>query len=148
MNILKTFKNIKSKQRFHKVAIFIPVFICACGIYKPLARGNSESYPHSTTQPDNSGRNIRDANGSTLTPEDQTNKQSDVNMTQNIRKAIVSDGSLSTNAKNIKIVTVNQIVTLRGPVDSEQEKNIIDSKARQIAGTSNVQNQLEVIKKH
>ena len=59
-------------------------------------------------------------------------------------KAITSDDSVSTNGKNVKIITVDGVVTLRGPVKSEAEKTNIAAKAQQIAGVKNVENQLEI----
>jgi osmotically-inducible protein OsmY len=96
------------------------------------------------TAPDNTGRNVRDSGGGTLTPMDQSEKEADVTLTQQIRKAVVDDDTLSTTAKNIKIVTVDGVVTLRGPVDNEQERTRIVAKAEQLAGAKNVKNQLEV----
>jgi len=56
----------------------------------------------------------------------------------------VADKSLSTTAKNVKIITVNGVVTLRGPVNSPQEKETIEATAQHIAGTNTVDNQLEI----
>jgi osmotically-inducible protein OsmY len=56
----------------------------------------------------------------------------------------MEDESVSTNGKNVKIITVDGVVTLRGPVKSETEKKNIGAKAQQIAGVKNVENQLEV----
>jgi hyperosmotically inducible protein len=96
--------------------------------------------------PDNTGRNVRDSGDDTLTPMDQSENEADVTLTQKIRQAVTDDDTLSMNAKNIKIITVDGIVTLRGPVDNQQERNRIVAKAEQLAGTKNVNNQLEVKK--
>jgi osmotically-inducible protein OsmY len=96
--------------------------------------------------PDNTGRNERDSGGGTLTPMDQSENEADVTLTQQIRQAVVDDDALSTTAKNIKIITVDGVVTLRGPVDSEQERTRIVAKAEQLAGAKKVNNQLEVKK--
>jgi hyperosmotically inducible protein len=96
--------------------------------------------------PDNTGRNVRDSGGSTLTPMDQSENEADVTLTQRIRQAVMDDDTLSMTAKNIKIITVNGVVTLRGPVDSEQERNRIVAKAEQLAGAKKVDSQLEVKK--
>ena len=101
----------------------------------------------SQTAPDNTGRNVRDRGGDTVTPGDQANNKADLNLTQQIRKAIMADKSLSTNAKNVKIITANGIVTLRGPVNTPQEKATIEAKAQNIAGANNVDSQLEVIRR-
>jgi hyperosmotically inducible periplasmic protein len=93
---------------------------------------------------DNTSINQRDRGHETLTPIDQSNKPADLQMTQEIRRAIVKDNDLSVDAKNIKIITVDGAVTLRGPVKTEQEKADISAKAAQLAGDTNVHNQLEV----
>ena len=100
--------------------------------------------PPAQTAPDNTRVNVRDRGGATLTPGDQSENRVDRDLTQRIRKAIMADKSLSTTAKNIKIVTVNGAVTLRGPVKNLHEKEAIEAKAQQIAGVTNVENQLEV----
>jgi len=101
----------------------------------------------SQTAPDNTGRNVRDRGGDTVTPGDQSNNKADLNVTQQIRKAIMADKSLSTNAKNVKIITNNGVVTLRGPVNTPQEKATIEAKAQSIAGVNNVDSQLEIIRR-
>jgi hyperosmotically inducible periplasmic protein len=93
---------------------------------------------------DNTGRNVRDRGGETKTPGDQSESEADRTITQNIRKALTADDSLSTNAKNVKIISNDGVVTLRGPVNSQKEKADIEAKAKQVAGVKNVDNQLEV----
>ena len=93
---------------------------------------------------DNTERNVRDRDSKALTPMDQSENKTDRTITQRIRKAVVADHSLSTNAKNVKIITNNGVVTLRGPVKSEHEKTKIVAKAQQAAGVSKVDDQLEV----
>ena len=93
---------------------------------------------------DNTERNVRDRDSKALTPMDQSENKADLTITQRIRKAVVADHSLSTNAKNVKIITNDGVVTLRGPVKSEHEKTKIVAKAQQVAGVSKVDDQLEV----
>ena len=100
--------------------------------------------PPAQTAPDNTGRNVRDRGGATLTPGDQSESQADRTLTQQIRKAVKADKSLSTMAKNIKIITANGVVTLRGPVKNSHEKETIEAKAQQLAGMNKIDNQLEV----
>jgi osmotically-inducible protein OsmY len=97
-----------------------------------------------TVAPDNSGRNVRDRDNQTKTPGDQSENDADRTITQKIRQAITADDSLSTNAKNVKIITNDGTVTLRGPVKSEKEKSDIEAKAKQVAGVKRVDNQIEV----
>lgn len=94
---------------------------------------------------DNTAKNAQDRAGGTLTPGDQGNSPADVELTQKIRSALVVDSSgYSVTAKNIKIVTVNGKVTLRGPVNTDAEKAGIVILAKGIAGAANVDDQLEV----
>ena len=95
-------------------------------------------------QPDNTGVNVRDKSGDTVTPTDQGTSSKDVNITQSIRKAVASDDALSVDAQNVKIVTMNGVVTLRGPVRSVGEKASIEAKAKGVAGVTRVDNQLEI----
>jgi hyperosmotically inducible periplasmic protein len=93
---------------------------------------------------DNTGRNERDRDGGTLTPMDQGNSEADRTITQQIRKAVVDHNGLSTNAQNVKIITVDGVVTLRGPVKTAEEKTTIEAVAEKTSGVKRVDNQLEV----
>jgi hyperosmotically inducible periplasmic protein len=93
--------------------------------------------------PDNTGRNVRDR-GATLTSGDQSESKADITTTQKIRQAVMADKSLSMTAHNVKIITVDGVVTLRGPVKTDAERTNIASKATELAGSGKVQNYLEV----
>ena len=93
---------------------------------------------------DDTGRNTRDRDGTTLTADEQSNTKGDVEITRQIRQAIVKDDSLSTSAHNVKIITNGGVVTLRGPVVSPEEKTMVAKKAEKINGVDKVDNQLEV----
>jgi len=95
---------------------------------------------------DNSRVNARDRNGSTLTPMDQGSSEADRKLTQQIRQAVVGDKSLSFSAKNVKIITINGKVTLRGSVKNDDERMKIAAAAKRIAGDAQVENYLEVSK--
>ena len=94
--------------------------------------------------PNNTAVNVRDRAPDAMTAGEQSNAKGDVALTRKIRRAVVKDSSLSMLAHNVKIVTANGNVTLRGPVNSEAEKVAIARKAKAIAGAGNVDNQLEV----
>jgi hyperosmotically inducible protein len=81
-----------------------------------------------------------------MTADKQSNSRDDLEITRRIRAAIVDDKSLSTSARNVKIVTVDRVVTLRGPVVSAEEKASVADKAKNVAGVSKVDNQLEIAK--
>jgi hyperosmotically inducible protein len=99
-----------------------------------------------TKAPDNTAQNKPDRDmDSTITPEDQSNQDSDVDLTAAIRRAVVQDDSLSMNAKNVKIIADKSgTVTLRGVVDSQAEKDAVESKAKAVAGVRTVNNMIEV----
>jgi hypothetical protein len=93
------------------------------------------------TPPDNTKNNQNQTNPSA---DQQKMNPADRAITQKIRKAIHDDKSLSIYAHNIKIITQDGKVTLRGPVRSEDEKNNLQAKAVAVAGEENVTNQLEI----
>lgn len=82
------------------------------------------------------------------TADQQKNSRSDRDITQQIRRSIVKDKSLSTYAHNVKIITQNGQVTLKGPVRSEDEKQALEAKAAEVAGNNNVTDQLDVKPSH
>jgi hyperosmotically inducible protein len=94
-----------------------------------------------TQQPDNTKKNKDQA---PPTADQQKMNPSDRSITQKIRKAVHEDNSISIYAHNIKIITQDGKVTLRGPVQSEDEKSNLQAKAVAVAGEGNVTNELEV----
>jgi hyperosmotically inducible protein len=102
--------------------------------------------PPASTDADNTARNADTGALSQTTPGDQGENEADLKISAAIRKAVVDDNALSVNAHNVKIVTAGGVVTLRGPVKTEQERTAIESKAKQVAGVARVDNLLEVEK--
>lgn len=96
---------------------------------------------------DNTKVNQRDRNKSEPTADQQKENPTDRQLTQQIRKALVKDKSLSTYAHNVKVIAQNGVVTLKGPVKSEEEKQTVESKAAQIAGSANVTSEIQVAPK-
>jgi osmotically-inducible protein OsmY len=94
--------------------------------------------------PDNSKTNQGDASRGAVTAQQQKMNSTDRNITREIRHAIYKDKSLSTYAHNIKVITQDGKVTLKGPVRSEDEKAAIEAKATEVVGADNVTNQLAV----
>jgi hyperosmotically inducible periplasmic protein len=111
----------------------------------PTGTPASASGSEKSASPDNSAVNQRDASGDTKTAIDQKETQRDVNITADIRKAVIAAEDMSINARNVKIITEDGKVVLRGPVNTAQEKEKIDKIARDAAGKENVENQIEVI---
>src|SRR6188472_4552406 len=97
-------------------------------------------------KPDNTATNERDRSGETQTSRDQSNSSVDLKITQAIRQALMNDRELSTTAKNIKVITANGQVTLRGPVKTAQEKAKVDQIARSAGGGAKIVDQLDVKK--
>jgi osmotically-inducible protein OsmY len=125
--------------------LLLPLFASLLMVYSsdgqqvPRAPAASDS-----TEADNTKRNSSEQNNNTDTAEKQSNNKDDLALTQKIRQAVMKDGSLSMNAKNVKIIAQDGNITLKGPVGSQQEKDTIAAKAGQIAGKNKVDNQLEV----
>lgn len=95
------------------------------------------------TNASNTGINERDRDGKTLTPMDQMNNASDLKVTQEIRQALMK-GEFSTDAQNIKVITRNGAVTLRGPVESAAELKKISELVKPMPGVKSIDNQLQV----
>jgi hyperosmotically inducible periplasmic protein len=112
-------------------------------VFRYQASDNNTS-SSSSTDVDNTRRNERDRQPGAVTPMTQSESKEDLQLTANIRRAVVKDDTLSTAAKNIKIISANGKVVLRGPVHSDQEKSEIQKLAEQTAGAGNVENDLEV----
>ena len=96
-------------------------------------------------KPDNTATNKGDGNKGAVTADQQKNNQTDLETTRQIRHAIVADKTLSTYAHNVKIITKNGQVTLRGPVRTEAEKALVQEKAVAVAGATNVTSTLSVV---
>jgi osmotically-inducible protein OsmY len=99
---------------------------------------------NSSPAADNSARNERDRSAETKTSGDQSNAKPDIQVTAAIRRAVMREESLSMTAKNVKIITENGVVTLRGPVKSAAEKTKIGELATANAAQAKIDNQLEV----
>jgi len=94
--------------------------------------------------PDNTRVNKRDRAAAQPTADQQQNNRSDVTITRDIRRAIVADKRLSTYAHNVKIITQQGEVTLKGPVRSDEEKRAVEAKATEIAGAGHVKSEVSV----
>jgi hyperosmotically inducible periplasmic protein len=81
----------------------------------------------------------------TLTPSDQPNDKADLDTTAQIRRDLVSDQSLSVDAKNVRIVTRDGVVLLRGLVKDEAEKVTVENKAAEVPGVKRIENDLDVL---
>jgi osmotically-inducible protein OsmY len=144
-------KRFTIQQALSTLCLVFPLFLVGTGC-SPKSDTASSTPPASnavasvpSTNADNSGNNARDKNSGTVTPGDQGSSSADTKITQQIRQQVVSGTNhFSVAARNIKIITMNGKVTLRGPVDSETEKSGIEGIAKTTAGEGNVDDQLEV----
>ncbi len=92
---------------------------------------------------DNTVNNVRDRNEQNPTAQDQSNRKSSIRTTAKLRRKIMRTAGLSTDAQNVKLIDENGCVFLRGPVDSEREKTVLDDLARECCG-EHFKNELEV----
>jgi hyperosmotically inducible periplasmic protein len=109
-----------------------------------LASAQEPSTQQATPGPDNTKVNERDRSPNEPTADQQKDSRSDRDITQQIRQSIMKDKSLSTYAHNVKIVTQDGQVTLKGPVQSEDEKKAIEAKATEVAGEHKVTSELNI----
>lgn len=134
-------------MRYFSVAIFIAMSCIGCD--QPNNRTIDKSVKQDGTKPmvdrDNTAVNKRDRDSGAKTPFDQNENKLDIGITADIRKRVV-DTKMSVNAHNVKIITQDGKVTLRGPVKTADEKSQIEEIARSVAGANNVDSQLEVEK--
>jgi len=128
-------------KHFPKVAFHMVALALMMTLAPRLARAQDSS---TTPAPDNTKVNDRDRSKAESTADQQKENRSDREIARDIRRSIVQDKSLSTYAHNIKVISQNGIVTLKGPVRSEEEKSAIEGKAAEIAGKDKVTSQLEV----
>jgi hyperosmotically inducible periplasmic protein len=120
----------------------IVAFLSGCN--GPAASTGTTGTDSKQVAPDNTGANAADRNNEAAkTPIDQNENQADIDVTANIRKRVV-DTKMSVNAQNVKIITQDGKVTLRGPVKSAEEKQQIEDIANDVAGKGKVDNQIAI----
>jgi hyperosmotically inducible protein len=105
----------------------------------------SPDHSEKPIKPDNTAVNKRDRDATEVTADQQKQNKPDLEVTREIRRAVVKDDTLSTYAHNVKIITKDGNVTLKGPVNSNEEKANIERKALDIAGQGHVVDQIEVL---
>jgi hyperosmotically inducible protein len=113
----------------HSRVILTALFCAAAAI----SQGQT---PDPAVKPDNTEINKRDRNSGEATADKQKMNATDQDLTQKIRQSIMSDKSLSSYAHNIKIISQNGTVTLKGPVKSDDEKKNVMAKAVAVAGSA------------
>ena len=98
------------------------------------------------TPSDNTKLNQQDRNSDRVTADQQKENTSDLSITQEIRRELIDENSLSAYAHNVKIITRNGSVTLKGPVRTEEEKHMVEAKAASVSGKA-VNSELSVAPK-
>lgn len=128
-----------------RISLSASVLLLSLGACNRNPEPSAPPAPAPRTDADNTARNKVDRDNQTKTPMDQSNSSANVKVTADIRKAIMDDSSMSIDAQNCKIITDQAgVVTLRGPVASQSEKDAIEAKAKAVAGVTRVVNELEV----
>lgn len=124
----------------------VRIALCTGLLLGSVAIGRAQETANQQAAPavDNTKMNQRDQNKNEGTADQQKENRSDRDITQQIRQSIMKDKSLSTYAHNVKIITQEGQVTLKGPVRSESEKQTIETKATEVAGANKVTNDLNV----
>ena len=127
-----------------KLTISMVILACSLsGSWLVASAQDSSQQP----APDNTKVNQRDQDKSQPTADQQKDNRSDRDITQQIRQAVTNDKSLSTYAHNVKIISQNGMVTLKGPVRSDDEKRAIETKAADVVGPDKVTSELQVAPK-
>jgi hyperosmotically inducible periplasmic protein len=126
-------------QLLFQTALSATLLITGCALANA-----QQTTDQSATPADNTKMNQRDRNANEATADQQKVNRSDRDITQQIRKSIVSDKSLSSYGHNVKVITQNGMVTLKGPVRSEEEKKAVEAKAAEVAGADKVTNEIDV----
>ena len=109
-----------------------------------MTRSQAQSTEPQATSPDNTKMNAQDRDKAAPTADQQKDNRSDLEITQQIRQSLAKDKSLSSYGHNVKVITQNGQVTLKGPVRSDDEKKAIEAKATEVAGENKVTSELNI----
>jgi hyperosmotically inducible protein len=123
---------------------WLPLLLAGSFLLAGSASARFTQDPQAGPPPDNSKKNLPTNHQDANRADQQSNSSSDVDLTKKIRRSISRDKSLSNYAHNIKVITRQGVVYLKGPVRSREEKDAIGSKVIDIAGAENVKNELTV----
>lgn len=110
-----------------------------------LARLQNDVRRIKSIKADNTGKNVGDGSLDAATAQTQSLKKADVEISRQVREKLIGDKNLSQNAKNVKIITIDGAIILRGPVDSADESIQINAIAKAIAGDDHVANELQIV---
>ena len=127
-----------------KRAVVPALIMMAFVVAGSLTRSQAQSTEPKATSPDNTKMNAQDRDKAGPTADQQKDNRSDREITQQIRQSLVKDKSLSTYGHNVKVITQNGQVTLKGSVRSDDEKKAIEAKATEVAGENKVTSELNI----
>jgi hyperosmotically inducible periplasmic protein len=133
-------KGVKKMKWPLRLTLHMCMFTCLLTGTSIVASAQDPQQP----APDNTKVNERDKDKSQPTADQQKDNRSDREITQQIRQSVMKDKSLSTYAHNVKIIAQNGMVTLKGPVRSDDEKRTVETKAAEVVGQDKVTSELEV----
>lgn len=122
-----------------KTAITLATFALALGF-------NALAANESNVKTDNTKMNEKTERKGEITSQDQGTSPADVEMTRKIRQEVTKQNSFSTNAKNVKIASLNGNVVLKGPVKTFEEKQKIEGIAKQFIGGGMLYNEITIAK--
>ena len=128
----------------HVLQVVFQMFLFACLLTLVQTVAKAQDSSAESPAADNTKVNQRDKNKSEPTADQQKENRPDRELARQIRRSLVQDKSLSTYAHNVKIIAQNGMVTLKGPVRSDEEKTAVEAKAAEVAGADKVTSQLEV----
>ena len=131
-------------EKMIKATFWAVLLVSSLGISSVLVTAPEASGQEAAPAPDNTKVNKRDQSKTEPTADQQKENSSDRDITRRIRHAVMKDKSLSGYAHNVKIITQNGMVTLKGPVRSEDDKKAVEAKAKEVAGEDKVTSELEV----
>jgi hyperosmotically inducible periplasmic protein len=130
-------------QQVKRVAVAMLVMVACMVAAGSMMRSQAQT-DQQGTDVDNTKMNTRDRDKSAPTADQQKENRSDREITRQIRRSVIKDKSLSSYAHNVKIITQNGQVTLKGPVRSDEEKRAIEAKAIEVAGENKVTSELNI----
>jgi hyperosmotically inducible periplasmic protein len=122
----------------HRGRCLVVEFAVAIALLVPVFPAGAQ------TPPDNTKVNTRDRAKGAATADQQRENPNDREITQKIRRALIDDKTLSTYAHNVKVITQDGHVTLKGPVRTAAEKRTVEAKATELAGAGRVTNQISI----
>ena len=130
---------------YHAKRVAVSVLIVmAFMVAGSMTRSQAQTTEQQGTSPDNTKMNAQDRDKASPTADQQKENRSDREITQQIRQSLVKDKSLSSYGHNVKVITQNGQVRLKGPVRSDDEKKAIEAKATEVAGENKVTSELNI----